>query len=104
MPNWNEILNEIKEAGSTHDVVRRRYLAALHKLTRRNVIIYYSGWLQKPGLRGVEVSDADKNNFMSDLGSAPERHLPPLRETQVRTRRRLGHQLRRDAVMKAFRM
>lgn len=65
MPNWNEILNEIKEAGSTHDVIRRRYLAALHELTGRNVIIYYSGWLQKPGFPGVEVNDADKNGFMS---------------------------------------
>jgi len=65
MPNWNEILNEIKESGSTHDVVRRRYLAALHEHTGRNVIIYYSGWLQKPGLAGVEVNDADKNGFMS---------------------------------------
>lgn len=65
MPNWNEILNEIKAAGSTHDVVRRRYLSALQQLTRRNVIIYYSGWLQKPNLAGVEVNDADKNGFMS---------------------------------------
>ena len=47
MPNWNEILNEIKAAGSTHDVVRRRYLSVLQQLTRRNIIIYYSGWLQK---------------------------------------------------------
>lgn len=65
MPNWNEILNEIKEAGSAHDVVRRRYLAALHERTGRNVIIYYSGWLQKHGLPGVELNDADKNGFMS---------------------------------------
>ncbi len=65
MPNWNEILNELKEAGSAHDVVRRRYLKGLHELTSRNVIIYYSGWLQKQGLAGVEVNDADKNGFMS---------------------------------------
>jgi len=65
LPNWNELLNEIKEAGSTHDVIRRKYLSALHDLTNRNIIIYYSGWLQKPGLAGVEVNDADKNGFMS---------------------------------------
>ena len=65
MPNWNELLNEIKATGSTHDVIRRRYLSALHDLTGRNVIIYYSGWLQKPGLSGVEVNDADKNGFMT---------------------------------------
>jgi hypothetical protein len=26
MPNWNEILDELKEAGSTHDIIRRKYV------------------------------------------------------------------------------
>lgn len=65
MPNWNQILDELKEAGSTHDVVRRKYLQRLYRVTGRNVIIYYSGWLQKPGLQGQQVNDADKNGFMS---------------------------------------
>lgn len=65
MPDWNQILNEIKEAGSTHDIIRRDYLKKLHQLTCRNVIIYYSGWLQKRNLDGVEVNDADKNGFMT---------------------------------------
>jgi hypothetical protein len=65
MPNWNKILDEVREAGSTHDVVRRRYLKQLQEYTGRNTILYYSGWLQKPGLQGVEVNDADKNGFMS---------------------------------------
>ena len=67
MPNWNEIHNEIEATGSTHDVVRRRYLSALHELTGRNAIVYYSGWLQKPNLPGVEINDADKNGFMSAI-------------------------------------
>ena len=65
MPDWNQILNEIKEAGSVHDIVRRNYLKRLYDLTGRNVIIYYSGWLQKRNLEGVEVNDADKNGFMT---------------------------------------
>lgn len=65
MPDWNQLLNEINAAGSTHDIVRRRYLSNLHELTGRNVIIYYSGWLQKRNLEGVEVNDADKNGFMT---------------------------------------
>jgi len=65
MPDWNQILNEIKAAGSTHDIVRRNYLRRLNDLTGRNVIIYYSGWLQKRGLEGLEVNDADKNGFMT---------------------------------------
>lgn len=65
MPNWNQLLNEVKAAGSMHDVVRRRYLEKLHELTGRNVIIYYSGWLQKRGIAGAEITDEDKNGFMT---------------------------------------
>ncbi len=65
MPNWNEIFDEIKESGSIYDVTRRKYLKRLNTVTGRNVIIYYSGWLQKPGLGGVQVNDADKNGFMA---------------------------------------
>ena len=65
MPNWNELLDEIRAAGSMYDVMRRRYLARLHELTKRNVIIYYSGWLQKQGVAGVDINDEDKNGFMT---------------------------------------
>ena len=64
MPSWHDLLNEIKEKGSTYDVVRREYLAALYKLTGRNVIVYYSGWLQKPSIPSG-VNDSDKNGFMT---------------------------------------
>ena len=66
MPNWNQVLNEIRAAGSTHDVVRRQYLVNVHKVTRRNIIIYYSGWLQKgTQIPGIEINDEDKNGFMT---------------------------------------
>lgn len=65
MPNWSQILTEIGSAGSVYDVVRRRYLRELGNLTGRNVIVYYSGWLQKSGLGGVAISDEDKNGFMT---------------------------------------
>jgi hypothetical protein len=65
MGSWHDILNEIKERGSTHDIIRREYLKRLHELTGRNVIIYYSGWLQKPEMLGTQVNDADKNGFMT---------------------------------------
>jgi hypothetical protein len=65
MPSWHSLLHEIKNAGSTYDVVRRRYLKRLHKVTGRNIICYYSGWLQKPGIRGSSVNDADKNGLMT---------------------------------------
>jgi Serine dehydrogenase proteinase len=69
MPNWNEILNEIKEAGSPQDIIRRNYLKRLGEYTKRNVIIYYSGWLQKshqPEARpNLSINDNDKNGLMS---------------------------------------
>lgn len=65
MPNWHEINQEIQEKGSTHDVIRRKYLRQLHELTRRNTIIYYSGWLQKPNMGGTDVNDEDKNGLMT---------------------------------------
>jgi hypothetical protein len=67
MPSWHSILEEIKAKGSTYDTIRRQYLRRLHTVTGRNIIVYYSGWLQKPGLDGVEVNDADKNGFMTAI-------------------------------------
>lgn len=65
MPNWNHVLDEIKEEGSEFDRIRRRYLKSLSDLTGRNVIIYYSGWLQKPEVSGTHIHDGDKNGFMA---------------------------------------
>lgn len=65
MSSWHDLLREIKEAGSAHDVIRRRYLERLHDRTGRNIIIYYSAWLQKPSIAGLQVNDADKNGFMT---------------------------------------
>lgn len=70
MPNWREILDEINACGSGYDVIRRKHLAKLHEVTQRNIIIYYSGWLQKGGIQGVtglELNDSDKNGFMAAI-------------------------------------
>lgn len=67
MPSWHDILKELQETGSAHDVVRRKYLRQLYEKTGRNVIIYYSAWLQKTDVRGAEVNDADKNGFMAAI-------------------------------------
>lgn len=72
MPTWKDILDEVKAAGSTFDVVRRRHLSRLVEVTGRNVIIYYSGWLQKGALQqygysGFSLEDNDKNGFMAAI-------------------------------------
>lgn len=72
MPTWNDILAETARAGSTNDVVRRRYLKKLAAKTKRNIIIYYSGWLQKSEFFRHQawdflLNDADKNGLMSTI-------------------------------------
>lgn len=71
MPNWNAVLREIHRhnsaANESFDRVRRKYLKILHKHTGRNVIAYYSGFLSKPDIDGIQITDEDKNGFM--LGS-----------------------------------
>jgi len=73
MPSWKDILEEINTTSpptvSSHDIVRRKYLNNLYKYTKRNVIIYYSGWLQKGTLRGIpfQLNDSDKNGFMTTI-------------------------------------
>ena len=69
MPNWNSILREIfleqaRDSSSAHDRVRQRYLKRLVKHTGRNVIAYYSGFLSKPNIEGIQITDEDKNGFM----------------------------------------
>lgn len=49
---------------SPFDIVRRKYLAKLNQHTSRNIICYYSGFLSKPKIEGIEVNDDDKNGFM----------------------------------------
>lgn len=64
MPNWKDVLNEITSENSQIDSVRRKYLKRMHDTTERNIIAYYSGWLQKPGVEQSGITDDDKNGFM----------------------------------------
>ena len=72
MPNFTDVTRQIEEearvAKDPHDIVRQRYLNEFSALTGRNVVAYYSGWLQHPGSRYgpvVQINDEDKNGFMA---------------------------------------
>lgn len=71
MPNWNQVLHEIasksQESAFALDLIRRKYIDALHLKTGRNVICYYSGWLQKPDLSITAINDDDKNGLMATI-------------------------------------
>ena len=73
MANWHDVLNEISKHQQDHalasaqtiDLVRRKYLKELANLTNCNVIAYYSGFLTKPNVEGIDINDDDTNAFMS---------------------------------------
>ncbi len=67
MPSWNHVLERLKNEPSQIDRVRRDYLKKLSELTGRNVIAYYSGWLQHPREEMANISDLDKNAFMATV-------------------------------------
>lgn len=85
MPDWNDLLLEINDikaqadnksnalkaqGAQRHDLIRRKYLKKLHEVTGRNTIIYYSGWLQKPGSQTIAgITDGDKIGFMTTIHS-----------------------------------
>jgi ClpP class serine protease len=64
MPDFNELSDQLNV-----DSLRKRSVAAVHAKTGRNVIIYYSGWLQKQGQvpQKVVITDADMNGFMAAI-------------------------------------
>lgn len=65
MPNFYDLFNELQQSGTQYDIIRNKYIAKFAHLRERNVICYYSGWLDKPMSRNVSVSDIDKNGLMT---------------------------------------
>ena len=65
MANWHDIMKEVQETPSQYDIVRRKYLRELSEYTKRNVLIYYSGWLKKPGVPNSDINDGDMEGFMT---------------------------------------
>lgn len=64
MPSWGEVLKQIKTAENPLNTMRHHYLDVMHQYTGRNVIAYYSAFIQKPGITGTSIDDNDKNAFM----------------------------------------
>jgi len=69
MPNWTQILEELSKSPRKDaiDSVRGKYLQRLQKYTGRNVIAYYSGWLEQVSSPKLSISDLDMNAFMNTV-------------------------------------
>jgi ClpP class serine protease len=68
MPSWGEVLKELQETNveSSLDIIRHKYLKIMHKYTGRNIIAYYSGFLQRSEGK-TAIDDNDKNAFMQTV-------------------------------------
>lgn len=75
MPSWGELLNElqdqelengVKKKALSLDELRSKYLDKLSKLTGRNVIAYYSAWLQGR-TDNIDINDSDITGFMNAI-------------------------------------
>lgn len=64
MPSWGAVLDGLNSFANPLDTMRKKYLNIMHQYTGRNIITYYSGFIQKPGLEGSGIDDNDKNAFM----------------------------------------
>ena len=69
MPSWSEIFNKFSNTKEENKITflveeKKKYLDEISKCTGRNVISYYSGWLQKPTASDVSINDKDMNAFM----------------------------------------
>ena len=70
MPGWSSVLAEIGDlqrgGHQAIDLIRRKYLKRLNQHTGRDVIAYYSGWLNRPSnTPNLQVGDDDMNAFMA---------------------------------------
>lgn len=88
MPTWGRIgleLNEIAQhhlvtapgAPSPFDILRRKYLSALHRHTGRAVIVYATAWMES-GLAGVgdqSIHQGDVQGFMETCANVDEDEL-----------------------------
>lgn len=67
MPGWTEIMNDMQQQDNKPKYLLEHsveYLKAISKITGRNTIAYYSGWMNNNNLES-QIVETDKNAFMN---------------------------------------
>ena len=69
MADWTDILKEIQaeKINNPLDTVRKKYIKELYEMTGRNVICYYSGFLDIHTNPDVSINDNDMSGFMTAI-------------------------------------
>lgn len=65
MASWDEVFSSVQSAPSPLDEVRSKAIEGLAEYRGRNVICYYSGWLQVSGSYASSINDDDMNGLMN---------------------------------------
>ena len=73
MPCWNDILLELQSTSRPtpngmmpdYDGIRRKYIRLFSDLRGRNVICYYSDWLNQNKTKNIDINDSDMSGFMN---------------------------------------
>lgn len=67
MPSWNRLFEDVQPLNTIANK-KKEYFDRLTNYTKRNCIVYYSCWQQKPGINGdYSITDDDRNGFMNAL-------------------------------------
>ena len=67
MANWHEIFDSVETLNSLEEK-KKNYFRKIKMYAKRNTIVYYSAWQQKPNLVGpFSIDDDDRNGFMNAL-------------------------------------
>lgn len=77
MPSWGEIVAELNSCNDNSKIdflnaSRLEYLKKINEITGRNVIAYYSAFLQKPSVVDVSINDKDINALMENIHKLPK--------------------------------
>lgn len=77
MPTWGEILGELNASAADNngqpdfDGVRRRYIGALHQLTTRPLITYYTDWMNGSAGWDAAINLSDMQGLMEVCQGLP---------------------------------
>lgn len=67
MPGRESIIDTLGKTAQPYELMCKKYIDILMRYTNRNVLVYYSGFLQKPNYVGLSIDDNDKLLFMQAI-------------------------------------
>ena len=66
MPGWNDVVKRVAGSEGIHSLVRKEYLDEIYRVTERNVVLYYSSFLERTRHPdSISIDDTDINGFMN---------------------------------------